>query len=205
MGIPMSTIFGPADLIINILFFFRLLYFCAFFAYDGLKNGVTLTHSGIGQGLIARIYGFLYLLTCVFQLLMVPSIFRALLAIDPADLKQALLLSIYSPEIGLIFLGLGLVMFLIGQAASAWSRRRLKRTTRNIRRLAAGRRFANWMIAMIVAIGVPSLFGWPHFFTVAVFVFFTYFAPFTSPTAVKKLMSMHIDDDKVSQKSVSPV
>jgi hypothetical protein len=204
MATSMSTIIEPADLMF-ILFIPRLIYFCAFLAYDGLKNGVTLTHSGMGKGLIARIYGFLYLLVCVFQLMIVPSVLRELLAIDPADLKQALLLSIYSPEVGLIFLGLGLVMFLIGQAASAWSRRRLKRTTRNIRRLAAGRRFANWMIAMIVAIGVPTLFGLPHFFTVAVFIFFAYFAPFTSPIAVKKLMSMPIDDDKVSQKSVSPV
>jgi hypothetical protein len=204
MATSMSTIFEPADLMF-ILFIPRLIYFCAFFAYDGLKNGVTLTHSGMGKGLIARIYGFLYLLVCIFQLMIVPSVLRELLAIDPADLKQALILSISSPEVGLIFLGLGLVMFLIREGAIAWGRRKLKRTTKNIRRLDAGRKFANWMITMIVAIGIPPLLGLPHFFTVAVFVFFTYFAPFTSPIAVKKLMSMPIDENKLPQKSVSPV
>ncbi|RPI94907.1 MAG: hypothetical protein EHM40_04935 [Chloroflexi bacterium] len=201
----MSTIFEPANLIINILFVPRFIYFCAFFAYDGLKNGVTLTHSGIKKGLIARIYGSLYLLVCVFQLMIVPSLSRELLAIDPEDLKQALTLSISSSEIGLMFLGLGLVFFLIREGAITLGTRKSRRTTRNIRRVQAGRSFTNWMIAMIVAIGIPPLLGLPHFFTVAVFVFFTYFAPFTSPIAVKKLMSMPIDENKLPQKSVSPV
>jgi hypothetical protein len=50
---------------------------------------------------------------------------------------------------------------------------------------------------MIFAIGVPPLLGLPYFFTVAVFAFFTYFAPFTSPIAIKKLMSMPLDKNEL--------
>jgi len=151
----MSTIFEPADLIINLLFVPKLIYFCAFFAYDGLRNGVTLTHAGIGKGSIARIYTFLYLLVCIFQLMIIPSLLRELLAIDPQDLKQALTLSLSSPGTGLIFLGLAVFLFFM--------RERLITSSTN------------------------------------------YFSPFTSPRAVKKLMSTSINENEQPQKSTSPV
>ena len=205
MGTSISSILGPADLIINFLFVPRVIYFCAFFAYDGLKNGVTLTHVGMKEGLIARIYGLLYLLVCILQLLSIPYQLREIFAVGPEDLKNSLTFSIAVPEMGLIFFGLALIIFIFREAAIAWGKTKLRRTTRNIRRLEAGCRFTNWMIAMIIAVGVPPLLGLPHFFTVAVFAFFTYFAPFTSPIAVKKLMSMPIDENKPFKKSVSPV
>ena len=100
-------------------------------------------------------------------------------------------------SIGLIFLGFALFLFFMRERLIASSAKKLKRTTRNARRTEAGRIFTNWMIAMVFAVGVPPLLGLPSFFTVGVYAFFIYFAPFTSPIAIKKLMSMPIDKNEL--------
>ena len=203
MGTSLSTILEPADLIIIFLLIPRFIYFCGFFAYDGLKNGVTLTHFGMRKGFIARLYGFFYLLVCLIGLTVIPSQARSILAVNPEDMKRALTFSESIPAMSFIFFGISLFIFLVREIAVFFSTRKTKQTSKNFERIEAGRKFTNWIILMPFSIGVQSLLGLPYFVIVGIFVFFTYFAPFSSPHKIKKIMSIPSNDKNLQKKSVS--
>ena len=202
MGTSISTILAPADQLRDLLFTPRFIDFCAFFAYEGLRNGVSLTHVGMRKGIIAKVYGAFYLLACLVSLWTFPSDIKKFLAIDPANIRKALLLKEPLPKSGFIFIGLAFLMFLFTEWLIRYRRKNRPSASKKLYRIQSGRKFLNWMIAFPLTIGLETLMGFPYWVNVGVFAFFMYFAPFTSPKELMK--TMRFPNEKHSNvKSVS--
>ena len=112
MEISVSTILAPAEILLHLLFAPKIIYFCGVFAYDGFKNGVTLTHGGMRSGNIAKIYGIFYVFFILFSIMFIPVNIKQLIEIGGDKLQQALLFAFPNPIAGFIFVGLSLFMVL---------------------------------------------------------------------------------------------
>lgn len=90
METSLATILAPAFPLLLLLLIPKLIYFCAVFAYDGFKNGVTLTHRGMRKGVIAKFYSIFYSIFVIFFIFTIPFLVKNLLATDVEKIKQAL-------------------------------------------------------------------------------------------------------------------
>lgn len=203
MGISLSTILAPADQLRDLLFIPKIIYFCGFFAYMGFKNGISLTHGGMRKGVIARVYAVFYLLVCLANLWSTPSDIQKFMANNPSDIQKALFFAEPLPELGFIFIGISLFLFLFVEGVIRFGQRKKSATSKKIYRIQSARKFLNWMIVFPLAIGIQSLIGLPYWVNVGIFVFFMYFAPFTSPKEIMKVMKLP-DEKHQGVKSVPP-
>jgi hypothetical protein len=194
MGIPLSTILAPVDILIQLLFLPKLAYFCAIFANDGFKNGITLTHFGMRKGAIAKVYCVFYLLFGLFSIALIPFFVKELLATDAIKLREALLFAVPIPEIGFIFIGLALFIFLIREFLIHY---RHKKTRPNDSAL----KISDSMILFILTIGIQNLLGLPQWVYVCIFAYFVYFSPFASPQEIKTAISKPSDISHLKHKS----
>ena len=164
------------DLLVNFLFIPRLIYFFAFFAYDGIIKGVSLTHFGIRKGTIARIYGVFYLLLCIFEILLLPLKAREILEVNPKDMLLALLFSESIPDLGFILFGVALFLLLVREGALYLATKTARKKSLKPGRIQMGRNFTNWMIGLPLLIGLQFLLGLPYAITVLVYAVFAYFS-----------------------------
>ncbi|MBL8078323.1 MAG: hypothetical protein JNM55_10215 [Anaerolineales bacterium] len=189
MGTSLNSILAPADQLRDLLFTPRLIYFCAFFAYYGLKNGISLTHGGMRKGTIAKIYGGFYLLVCLLSLWSFPSDIQKVLAISSSDMQNALFF-IEPFQLGFVYIGISAFIFIFTEWLIRYGRKKVSAKSRKLHRIQDRRNFLNWMIALPLATGIQTLIGLPYWVNVGIFVFFTYFAPFTSPKKLMKTMRL---------------
>lgn len=189
MGTSLSSILAPADQLRDLLFTPRLIYFCAFFAYQGLKNGISLTHVGMRKGSIAKVYGVFYLLVCLLSLWSFPSDAQKAMAINPSDMQKALFF-VEPTQSGFIYIGISIFMFFFIEWLMRYGSKKASKVSRKLHRIQAGRKFLNWMIAFPLVLGVQTLLGLPYWANIGIFVFFTYFAPFTSPKEIMKVTKL---------------
>jgi hypothetical protein len=201
MGTSLNSILAPADQLRDLLFTPRLIYFCAFFAYQGLKNGISLTHGGMRKGTIAKVYGVFYLLVCLLSLWSFPSDTQKVMAINPSDMQKALFF-VEPIQSGFIYIGITIFMFFLVEWAIRYSGKKASKASRKLHRVQAGRKFLNWMIAFPFVLGVQTLLGLPYWVNIGIFVFFTYFAPITSPKEIMKVAKLP-DEKHQGVKSVS--
>jgi hypothetical protein len=185
METPLSTILAPADTILQLLMLPKFIYFCAVFAYDGFKNGITLTHGGMRKGIIAKVYGVFYSFFILFSVILIPDYVREILATDGDKIKQALLFAMPIPQIGYIFIGISLLMFLFKEGLTRFSKKKIRKNE-------YAQKIYYSMLFLPLAIGIQSLLGLPHIVFVGIFVFFTYFGAFASPQIIKKAMPVPI-------------
>lgn len=202
MESALSTFLEPANQLRDLLFTPRLVYFCAFFAYEGFKNGSTLTHGGMRKGAIAKVYAVFYVLGGLGNLWRFPSELKKFLAIDPSTIKEALLFADPFPQLGFIFIGLAIFMLLIAEWLMRARLKQLSRRSRNSYRIHSARKFIYWMVALPFVLGIHALLGLPEWVNVSIFVFFAYFAPFTSPQELKRTMKVP-DDNSSKPKTIS--
>jgi hypothetical protein len=183
METSVSTILAPADTIIQLLFIPKLIYFCAIFAYEGFKNGITLTHGGMRKGVIAKIYGVFYSVLIVFFALSIPVYVKDLLSTGVEKIKQALVFAASMPEIGFIFIGISVFMLLLKEGLVRFRKK-------NIRKNAYAYKVYNSMLLLPLAIGIQNVLGLPHWVYIAILVYFMYFGAFASPQVLKKAMPL---------------
>ena len=195
----LSEIIEPADKLLYLLLLPRIIYFCGFFAYDGLKNGVSLTHKGMQKGIVARIYGVFYLLFAVLNTISIYFQTRDISAIALADMQKALLFAVPVPEIGYVFFGVAVFLFFLREGVIRFGQKNKASSRIKPYRIQQARRFTNWMIALPVGIALKWIFGLPEWVYIIVFVFFMYFSPYTSPRELKKYMIVP-EDIKYSKK-----
>lgn len=188
MGTSLAIILDPANQLRDLLFVPKIIYFCVFFAYEGFRYGSTLTHGGMRKGGIAKIYAVFYLLVCLQAIWLFPTNLMKFLAISPATIKEALLFADPFPELGFIFIGLSVFMFLLAEWLIRYRQKKQSRRSRNSYRIQSARKFIYWMVALPFALGIHALLGLPEWVSVSIFVFFAYFAPFTSPQELKRTM-----------------
>ena len=62
MTISTEIVLEPIGHLIELMLAIKYALFCGVFAYEGFKNGVTLTHLGMRKGWVARVYAVFYLL-----------------------------------------------------------------------------------------------------------------------------------------------
>ena len=180
---------SPIVILIMLLVLPKAAYSCVVFAYDGIRNGETLTHIGMRRGLIARIYGFFYVLMFIFCIAIIPSFFEMLIEIGKAGILQALLFALSDFSLGIIFIGLAVFVFLLER----WIVWLVKR--RNLDFSESAKKIYNSVVLWPLAIGVWALIGFPNWVLVCIFAFFIYFSPISSPKVLKKAYS--IPSDKV--------
>jgi hypothetical protein len=191
METSLSTILEPTDIFIQLILYTKLIYFCAVFAYDGFKNGITLTHVGMRKGTIAKAYGVFYSFFVLYSIVLVFGYVKELLATDGDKLKQALVFTDSTLILGFIFIGLSLFMFLLKEGLVRFSKKKIR-----INEFA--QKMYNSMLFFLLAIGIQSLLGLPNWVYVGIFVFFTYFGAFASPEIIKK--AMIVPSEKKSRK-----
>jgi hypothetical protein len=201
MGTSLSSILAPADQLRDLLFTPRLIYFCAFFAYYGLKNGISLTHVGMRKGTIARIYGVFYLLACLLSLWSFPSDVQKVIEINSSEMRNALFF-IEPLQLGFVSIGISVFMFVFVEWLIRYSRKKVSAKSKKLHQIQNGRKFLNWMIAFPLALGIQTLIGLPYWVNVGIFLFFSYFAPFTSPKEIMKVAKLP-DEKHQGVKSVS--
>jgi hypothetical protein len=155
--------------------------FCGVFAYEGFKNGVTLTNLGMRKGWVARVYAVFYLLFVLLGLPMIVLALKKVLATGCDTLKLALLFAATGPQLALVFIGLALFLFLIKQAAIYFSKKKQPRNE-------ASRKMINSMILFPFAIGIYYLLGLPQLVLVGIWGYFIFFGAFTSPRVIKEAM-----------------
>jgi hypothetical protein len=204
MQTSLSTILEPANLLIQFIFLPKLIYFCAYFSYDGFKNGVSLTHSGMRRGFIAKLYAVFYLIFAILSLIQIPLLGKTILAIKSSDFITALTFAEPLPEGGFIFIGLALFILILREALLRFGSKSQSSNRKMYSRIATARKFTNWMLALPLAIGIQSLIGLPEWVTVGIFAFFMYFAPFASPKEIKKMMPVPKDKNHSRYESSSP-
>jgi hypothetical protein len=127
MGTSLSTILAPADILIQLIIYTKLIYFCAIFAYDGFKNGITLTHVGMRKGTIAKIYGVFYSIFVLYSIVLVFAYVKELLATDGDKLKQALVFTDSTLTLGFIFIGLSFFIFLLKEGLVRFSKKKIQK------------------------------------------------------------------------------
>ena len=202
METSLATILDPANQLRDLLFAPKIIYVCAFFAYEGFRNGVSLTHGGMRKGVIAKIYAVFYLLVGLGNLWFFPSDLKKFLAIDPSTIKEALLFADPFPQLGFIFVGLAVFMLLFAEWLIRYGQKKQSRRSRNSYRIQSAKKFIYWMVALPFALGIQALLGLPEWVSVSIFVFFMYFAPFTSTQELKRTMKVP-DDNSPKPKTVS--
>jgi hypothetical protein len=190
----LQTILAPADIIIQLLFLPKLIYFCAIFAYEGFKNGVTLTHVGMRKGAIAKIYGVFYSAFIIFSILTIPVYVKDLLVTDVEKIKQALIFAASIPEIGLIFIGISLFLFLLKEGLTRFSKKKIPRNE-------YAQKMVNSILLLPLAIGVQALLGLPHWVYVGIMAYFMYFGAFASPQIIKKAMPVPVEKQSHKDKN----
>lgn len=198
MEISVSEILAPADILVQLLFLPKVAYFCAFFAYEGIKNGETLTHVGMRKGTVARLYGVFYLLFVIFSIATFPLFTKMILETEWEKMEQALLFAIPLPPLGFVFIGIAVFAFVFRELLVKFSRKK-------IRNNGSARKIYNSMILFPLAIGVQTLIGLPHWVNVAIFVFFIYFSPLASPKEIRQAMSIPTNEKFKKQKAPSPI
>ena len=188
-------ILAPANLLIQFIFLPKLVYFCAVFSYEGLKNGVTLTHGGMKKGSIAKLYGGLYLIGAILSLIQIPFLGKTLLAIKPADYITALTFATPSLEVGFFFIALAVFIIFLREGMLHFGRQKKLSSRNKLRRITKTRKLTNWMAALPLVIGFQYLLGLPEWVSIIIFTIFIYFAPLASPSALQKMLPIQ-DDEK---------
>ena len=194
METSLSTILAPADTILQLLFIPKLIYFCAVFAYDGFKKGVTLTHGGMRKGIIAKFYGVFYSVFIIFSALTIPIYVKELLATDVEKIKQALFFAASIPEIGFIFIGISLFMFLLKEGLMRFSKKKIRRNE-------YAQKMYNSMLLLPLAIGLQNLIGLPHWVYIGIMTYFMYFGAFASPAIIRKAMPVPVEKQSRKDKN----
>ena len=130
-----------------------------------------------------------------------PSDLKKFLAINPANIKKALLFATPIPPLGFILIGFGVLILLFAEGLIRYRQRKQSRRSRKAYQIQSAKKFIYWMAALPFALGVQSLLGLPEWFEVGIFVFFMYFAPFTSPQELKHTMKLP-EEKRQNPKSV---
>jgi hypothetical protein len=137
------------------------------------------------KGIIAKVYGVFYSFFILFSVILIPDYVREILATDGDKIKQALLFAMPIPQIGYIFIGISLLMFLFKEGLTRFSKKKIRKNE-------YAQKIYYSMLFLPLAIGIQSLLGLPHIVFVGIFVFFTYFGAFASPQIIKKAMPVPI-------------
>lgn len=198
MEISLSEILAPADILIQLLFLPKLAYFCAVFAYDGIKNGETLTHFGVRKGVIARIYGVFYIFFVILCVAMFPLFAKIALETDGTKMQSALLFAIPIPQLGFTFIGIAIFLFLLREGFVRFSRKKIRKNE-------SAQKIYTAMVLLPLAIGIQAAIGLPHWVYIGIFTFFIYFSPITSPKEVRKAMSVQENNKTGKQKAIAHV
>jgi hypothetical protein len=181
METPLSTILAPADTILQLLMLPKFIYFCAVFAFEGFKNGITLTHSGMRKGIIAKVYAVFYSFSILFSFILIPDYVREILATDGDKIKQALFFAMPIPQIGYIFIGISLFLFLFMEGLTRFGKKKIRKNE-------YAQKIYYSMLLLPLAIGIQSLLGLPHIVFVGIFVLFAYFGAFANPQILRKAL-----------------
>lgn len=174
--------------LVEFLYNLRLIYFCAYFAYDGLKNGISLTHAGIKKGALARIYGVLYVLVSLITLICLPGMAADVWSVPLAEYWKAFTYGRPSIESAILWFGIAGFMAGIMGLAFLLNKLRKKPGTKINQGNPKAMVILYWMLALPAAFGIQALLGLPGFFYVAIAFTFTFFSPLTSPRALKKIL-----------------
>ncbi len=187
---PSSEAIGSVYILILLLLLPKAAYSCAVFAYDGLKNGETLTHFGIRKGALARLYGILYVLGLIFCVALFFFFAKSIWETGRTEIVRGLLFAMPLPPLGLLFVGVAVFFFLL-QKSVVWLAQR-----KNIAFNESVKKIYNSIVLWPLAIGIQALMGLPQWVLVGIFAFFIYLSPMTSPKELKKNYSA--PSDKVS-------
>lgn len=194
MEISLSKILAPVANLIELLFLPKLAYYFAVFAYTGIINGETLTHFGMRKGVIARIYGVFYAFCDIFVIAVIPLSVKLVLETDGAKMQQALSFAIPIPQLGFVFVGLAVFLFLLREALVRLFRKKIRKNE-------SARKIYNAMILFLLAIGIQIAIGLPYWIFVGIFAAFIYFSPIISPKEVSR--AMRVPTDKKSRKKTA--
>ena len=187
MEMPSSEAIGSVYILILLLFLPKVAYSCAVFAYDGLKNGETLTHFGMRKGTIARLYGILYVFGLIFCVALFFFFAKVIWETGRTEIVQGLLFAMPIPPLGLLFVGIAVFFFLLQKGVVWFAQRKNIAFNRYVKKI------YNSIVLWPLAIGIQALMGLPNWVLVAIFAFFIYFSPMVSPAEMKKVMQASSD------------
>ena len=182
MEISSSVDVQPISTLLTLLLLPKLAHFCAVFAYDGLRNGETLTHFGFRKGTIARIYGVFYGLFFILTIAMIPLFVKFLLEIGRAKIVQALLFAVPIPALGFVLIGMATGMAILWEGIVRVYRKKIPKNP-------PANKLLYLHVLFLLSIGVQSLIGLPQWVLVGIFAFFIYLTPMESPKALKEAHS----------------
>ncbi|MEM5775012.1 MAG: hypothetical protein AAGU05_08435 [Anaerolineaceae bacterium] len=183
----MTYTMDPEIYLIMILITPKLIHFGVYFAIDGFKNDICLTHFGMRKGILAKVYAVFYGITAIVMLINMVSLIKRFFGFSSEHINLVLFTRVHSSFVGLFMIGVGIFAFVFAEIIIrvTFAKKNLKSKKYFIPEV---RRMSHSMILPPFALGLPPLFNLPGWVSVAAFTLVGYISPFTSPGKLKRFM-----------------
>ena len=166
----------------------RAIYWLATFAYDGLRQGTTLTHRGICTGPTARVWGMVYACLAISYLALLPFPIVQLLRSDRELIIQYLLRRMQNPEIAVMYFVSAVVILAAGIGSEHYVRSSATLIAKVVR-LRGIRELTRWLAAVWLVLALEMFLGMPMGIYIGSVAIFFYLCPFATPIALRKMLS----------------